>query len=204
MQAGLVKNLARVVDCVSFLMYKEHQSEGHMKLMEIPVERLLVRPHDIWANKWFVLTAGDYRSRRYNSMTVGWGAFGTMWGRPFAAIVVRPSRYTYCFAEQYESFTLCAFPEKFRAAVQLLGTKSGRECDKIAEAGLNPVAASKVAAPAFEEAELVVECRKIYYDDIEPRHFVDPTIQENYPQKDYHRMYFGEIVAARGTREYLG
>jgi hypothetical protein len=55
-----------------------------------------------------------------------------------------------------------------------------------------------VAAPGFAEAELILECRKIYWDDMAPGHFLDPSIEKNYPQKDYHRIYFGEIVAAYG------
>jgi flavin reductase (DIM6/NTAB) family NADH-FMN oxidoreductase RutF len=129
-------------------------------------------------------------------MTVGWGSLGTMWGKPFAQVVVRPSRYTREFMEAYDTFTLCAFPENHRKALQLLGSKSGRDGDKIAEAGLTPAASSAVAAPCFEEAELVIECRKIYWQDMDAANFVDADIRKNYPQKDYHRIYFGEIVAA--------
>ncbi len=37
-------------------------------------------------------------------------------------------------------------------------------------------------------------CRKLYSQDIAPDRFQDPTINDMYPQKDYHRMYVGEIV----------
>ncbi len=60
----------------------------------------------------------------------------------------------------------------------------------------------KTAAPAFAEAELVIECRKIYRDALEPKGFLDPQIESNYPQKDYHSVYFGEIVAIRGEAKY--
>lgn len=58
------------------------------------------------------------------------------------------------------------------------------------------VASARIAAPGFAEAELVLECRKIYWDDLNPTHFLDPAIEKNYPAQDYHRAYFGEIVAA--------
>ncbi len=156
---------------------------------------LIVRTHDLWHNQALLLTAGDFAAGHFNTMTVGWGSFGAIWGKPFAQVVVRPTRYTYGFMEQHPTFTLCAFPESYDDAVQLLGTKSGRDGDKIAEAGLTPVAASVVAAPAFAEAELVIECRKIYWQDLDPAHFLDPQIQSHYPKRDYHRVYFGEIVA---------
>jgi flavin reductase (DIM6/NTAB) family NADH-FMN oxidoreductase RutF len=125
-----------------------------------------------------------------------------MWGRPFAQVVVRPHRYTYGFMEQYDTFTLCTFPEKYRRAVNLLGTKSGRDGDKIAEAGLTPVSSTQIAAPGFAEAKLILECRKIYWDDLDPAHFVDPSIDDHYAQKDYHRIYFGQILAAFGVESY--
>ncbi|MBW2059532.1 MAG: flavin reductase [Deltaproteobacteria bacterium] len=168
----------------------------------IPVEKLLLKPHYLWDHQWALLTSGDFAKGEFNSMTVGWGSLGTMWGKPFAQVVVRPIRYTYRFMEQYDTFTLCTFGEDYRKALELLGTKSGRDGDKIAESGLTPIASTRVAAPGFRQAELIVECRKIYWDDMEPGHFLDPHIEENYPQKDYHRIYFGEILAISGERAY--
>jgi flavin reductase (DIM6/NTAB) family NADH-FMN oxidoreductase RutF len=168
----------------------------------IPFDEFLVKAHHLWAKQWLLLTAGDFAGGRFNTMTVGWGSVGTMWGRPFAQVVVRPIRYTYEFIERYDTFTLCAFPQRYRRALNLLGTKSGRDGDKIAEAGLTPVASTQVAAPGFAEADLILECRKIYWDDMAPSRFLDPTIEGNYPNKDYHRIYFGQILAIYGAGHY--
>ena len=46
----------------------------------------------------------------------------------------------------------------------------------------------------FEEARLVLDCRKIYIHDLDPANFIDPKIEKEYPDKDYHRMYIGEIL----------
>jgi hypothetical protein len=48
----------------------------------------------------------------------------------------------------------------------------------------------------FEEARLVIACRKVYAADIEEAKFVDRELLKNYPKKDYHRMYVGAIEAA--------
>ncbi len=168
----------------------------------IPLDELVARPLHLWDKGWFLLTAGDLEQGDFNSMTVSWGALGTLWHRPFALVVVRPSRYTYGFTERYDSFTLCAFGEAHRDALQLMGTRSGRDLDKVAATGLTPVAASAVAAPIYDEAELVLECRKLYWDDLEPSHFLDPAIAKEYPGRDYHRAYIGQIVAAAGTDAY--
>ncbi len=171
-------------------------------LIPIPAVEWTARSYAIWEHGWFLLTSGDFSAGKYNTMTVSWGSFGCMWGKPFAQVVVRPHRYTFEFIEAYPTFTLCAFPRAHRKALNLLGAKSGREGDKIAESGLTPVAASLVPAPAFAEAELVIECRKLYWQDFDPTHFLDPELIKNYPRQDYHRTYYGEIVALRGVAAY--
>jgi len=168
----------------------------------ISIDDLCVCPHHMWNKQSLILAAGDFAAGDYNAMTVGWGSFGTMWDRPIAMVVVRPQRHTYQFIEKYDTFTLCAFPPEHRRAVDLIGSKSGRDGDKIAEAGLTPVGASVVAAPVFAEAELIVECRKIFRTVYEPSQFVDPSIDRNYLKKDYHRVYFGEILAVSGLASY--
>lgn len=166
-----------------------------MKLEPISIEEFVIKPYHLWHVQNLVLTAGDFAKGHFNAMTVGWGSVGVMWSVPFVQVVVRPTRHTYGFIEQYATFTLCAFPPAYARAVQLLGTKSGRDGNKIVEAKLTPVASTQVAAPSFAEAELVLECRKMYWDDLNPAHFLDPRIETKYPHKDYHRIYFGEIVA---------
>jgi flavin reductase (DIM6/NTAB) family NADH-FMN oxidoreductase RutF len=170
-----------------------------VKRSEIPFDDFRPRAIELWGSHWMLLTVGDLARRDFNTMAVAWGSFGTMWEKPFAMVVVRPTRYTYAFLDRFDTFTLCAFAEKHREAVKLLGSKSGRDGDKIAESGLTPAAARVVASPVFEEAELAVECRKIYWQDLDPSHFLAPEIHELYEKRDYHRMFFGEVVAIAGT-----
>ena len=48
----------------------------------------------------------------------------------------------------------------------------------------------------FEESETVIVCKKIAQQDIDPEGFIDKDIDsKNYPTKDYHTMYIGEIIA---------
>jgi flavin reductase (DIM6/NTAB) family NADH-FMN oxidoreductase RutF len=81
--------------------------------------------------------------------------------------------------------------------------KSGKDVDKIKESGITPIPSLKVEAPGFDEAELIIECRKIYFDDFHPKHFLDVSIDGNYPERDYHRVYLGEIVTINGIGKYL-
>jgi len=174
-----------------------------METKPIAPDRLLLRPFQIFDENWFLLTCGDFSTGDFNTMTVSWGSFGTIWNKPFAQVVVRPTRYTYTFMERYETFTLCTFPASFQDDLSLLGTKSGRDEDKIAETSLTPVASSIVRSPSFKEAILVIECRTIFYEDMDPSTFLDESIDRHYPEKDYHRMYFGEIMSVRGDPKFL-
>lgn len=175
-----------------------------MKRIEINAEDFIVQPHKLWSRDWLLLGAGDPEKGNCNAMTVGWGSFGTMWGKPFAMIVVRPQRHTASLIDTGDAFTLSAFPEEYRAALQFCGSKSGKDiADKIAQAGLTAEACS-VAAPAFAEAELVIECRKIFESVMTEDQFIDKAnLEQWYPQKDLHRIWFGEIVRITGTEKYL-
>ncbi len=170
--------------------------------INIPPERFRIEPYGILERQWFLLTSGDFHSGHFNAMTISWGSLGKIWNKPFVQVVVRPSRYTYQFMEQYSSFTVCAFPLQYREALSLLGTQSGRTSNKIAESGLTPIPSKIVAAPAYAEAELILECHKVYWQDMDSGHFINFEINSSYPEKDYHRIYFGEIVNIEGTHPY--
>jgi len=173
-----------------------------MQRKPIDIAYLQIKPHHLFHHQWVLLTAGDFSKHDFNTMTIGWGAIGTMWSRPFALVAVRFSRYTFNFMEKYDTFTLTAFPETYHKALSLLGTKSGRDGDKIAESGLTPISASVVPAPAFDEAEIVIKCKKIYANDLNPAHFLDEGIHRHYPNRDFHRIYYGEILFAEGVDNY--
>lgn len=169
---------------------------------QIPLESLKTRPLQLFDQQWMLVTSGDYSKRHFNSMTISWGFMGTVWSTPVVQVLVRPTRYTFEFMEQYDTFTVCAFPKQYHRALQILGTQSGRDGDKLAKAGLTPIAVEGADAPAFAEAELILSCRKIYWQDIQPQQFLLPELEQNYPEKDYHRVYFGEVKFVSGDDQF--
>ena len=174
-----------------------------MQKIEINPFDLSIHPHHLFDRQSLLLAAGDFAQDDFNVMTIGWGSIGTMWNKPFVEVVVRPTRYTYKFMEEYEDFTVSAFPREHKRALSYLGTRSGRDSNKLAETDLTAIAAARVKSPAFEQAELTIECRTIYSADFDPTRFIDPTIEERYPNKDYHRVYYGEIVAILGDEKFI-
>jgi flavin reductase (DIM6/NTAB) family NADH-FMN oxidoreductase RutF len=170
-------------------------------LVEIPYLKFISKGFELWDKTWLLLTSGDFAKGDFNSMTVAWGGLGIMWNKPMVMVVVRPTRHTYKFINTYDSFSLCAFPEKYRSALNLLGSKSGRDGDKIKASGLTSFASYSIAAPIFKEADLVFECRKMYWEDLNPQHFLYPEIEKNYSKKDYHRIVLGEVLKIFGSKQ---
>ena len=144
---------------------------------------------DLISKQWGLITAGD--SEKYNTMTVSWGALGELWGRDMVTAYIRPQRYTKEFLDQNDYFTLSFYPAELKSALALCGSKSGREIDKAKETGLIPVFTE--AAPYFEQAKIVLICKKIAVGKFEPTQFIDETIMKEYPSEDFHYIYYGEI-----------
>lgn len=160
------------------------------------------QPLDLFSRQLVLLTCGDFSKEDFNCMTIGWGLFGTMWSVPAALVVVRPSRFTYEFMERFEDFTLTAFPPEFKKDLAYLGSHSGRDEDKLSKTALTPIAADLINSPTFSQAELSVECRKIYFTDYKPEQFLAPFIHEKYDGGDYHRLYYGEILQIKGASKF--
>lgn len=167
---------------------------------DIAFDEFNANPFHLFNCRWFLLASGDYSSGWFNAMTVSWGYIGVMWGVPSAIVAVRPQRYTLEFIQNCDSFTLSAFDESCRKALELCGSRSGRKLDKIAAAGLTPEAAQSVSSPVFREAELVLECRKVYHGEFLPEGFTDGRIPAKvYPDRDFHRFFAGEITRIAGV-----
>ena len=171
--------------------------------IQISIEKFTARSHSIFDLQWFLLNCGDFAKKDFNAMTISWGGLGTMWSMPVVLVAVRFSRYTFQFMERFDTFTLNAFPEKYRDLLNEFGSHSGKELDKLHSSDITAIASQQVKAPSFLEAELVIECKKIYWNDINPAHFLDDRIFGKYLNRDYHRFYIGEVVDIFGTPNYL-
>ena len=140
--------------------------------------------------KWALLTAGDMND--FNTMTISWGGLGTIWGRPTATVYVRTSRYTHEFMDRSDYFTVSFYPEEYRKTLTVLGTKSGREIDKMRSSGLTPVAAGQ--GVSFAEAERTLVCRKMYMQPLDVARMPEEIARALYAKDAPHDMYLGEVL----------
>ena len=144
--------------------------------------------------EWALLTAGTVDD--HNAMTVSWGGMGTLWNKPVVTVYVRPSRHTMKYMEENDFFTLSFFGEEYRSALMLMGTKSGRDIDKDAAAGLTAKAVEKGYAKSvgYEGAKLTILCEKLYYNDMDPDKIPEVVKFSQYKNEDWHRMYIAEVI----------
>lgn len=156
-----------------------------------------VNPITLFSEDWLALAAGT--EENYIAMTIAWGHLGAVWERdshanrlPTAVCFVRPQRYTKEFMDRESLFTLSRLPKEHRKALGILGSRSGRDGDKLADAGLTPVFAE--GTTYFAEADLVFICRKLYQAPLVESGFVDKGLVEFNYNGDFHEMYVGEIV----------
>lgn len=166
-----------------------------MQFKEIPAKDLQMNPMTLIAKEWMLVTAGSQDS--YNTMTASWGHLGSIWGHggglSTSVIFIRPQRYTKEFVDREALYTLTFFPEEYKKQLGYLGSHSGRDDDKVAAAGLTPVFGDGYTY--FEEAKLVLVCRKLYRAPIVEEGFLDKAIVDDcYPNRDFHDMYIGEII----------
>ena len=150
---------------------------------------------NIFDKQWALVTAGTLED--YNTMTISWGSLGTLWapanqGKPIATIYVKPVRHTYKYLNDNEYFTLSFFDEKYRRDLMTLGTKSGRDGDKVALTDLHAKAVAH--GVSFEEAKLTLVCRKLYQQDFQREGIPAEVVKMFYESEEPHRMYIGEVI----------
>jgi flavin reductase (DIM6/NTAB) family NADH-FMN oxidoreductase RutF len=126
-------------------------------------------------------------------MTIGWGFLGTMWRKPVFVVAVRHSRHTFKLMEESDSFTVCLPSKEMSEALEVCGTKSGRDMDKFVKFGYTSVKSKTVDAPYIKECPVHYECKIIYKDDLEPGVLPREIEDDVYPSKNMHMLYYGEI-----------
>ena len=138
-----------------------------------------------------LIAAND--GEKCNAMTAGWGGAGVIWGKPSVSCFVRPQRYTRELLDREEYFTLSFYSEEHREALNICGSDSGRDVDKVQKCGFT-VHRAACGAPYFEEADLVIVCKKKLAQPLDPATMTEEVKEKWYARKDYHIMYVGEIV----------
>ncbi len=142
-------------------------------------------------SEWTLITAGT--PEKFNTMTASWGGVGVLWNKNVVFTFIRDSRYTLEFVDSNDYYSISFFGGEHMKELAFCGKNSGRDIDKVKATGLTPVFDEN--APYFEEADLVLICRKLYRQSMNAESFIDKTDAEKwYADSDWHEVFVGEIV----------
>ncbi len=157
----------------------------------IPIDLVEFNPFTKIGKEWGVVTAGT--KTKANAMTISWGGVGVLWGKNVVFVFIRDSRYTKEFMDRNEFFSVSFFSKEYRAALNYLGSHSGRDGDKFAESGLTP--AYRHSIPYIDEGNFILLCSKLSATRITEDSFLKSNLKEKwYQDGDMHTMYIAEII----------
>lgn len=153
------------------------------------MEKASINPFTKFSKDWALVTAGT--KEKFNSMTIGWGGMGTLWRVPVLQIFIRPNRYTFKFLEENEYFTVSFYDKKYKKALGIMGSKSGKDFDKVKLSGLTPKFLEN--GITYEEAAETYVCKKIYMNQLDQSKFPE-SAEKLYKDEPAHYVIFGELV----------
>lgn len=160
-----------------------------MSYKKIDINELTLNPFKAIGKDWLLISA--IKDGTVNTMTASWGGVGVIWNKNVVTVYIRPQRYTKEFVDNSDFFTITFF-DGYKKELGILGSKSGRDGDKITEVGFDLELINN--QPTFKQGTMTMICRKLYHGQIEPDGFFDKSLDDkNYPNNDYHHIYIGEI-----------
>ena len=125
-----------------------------------------------------VLVSCVGKAGKPNVTTVAW-AMPTSNDPPLVAISVSPKRHSHTLIQESQEFVINIPTLELLQATYACGSFSGRSFDKFKKAGLTPIPARKVKAPAIRECIAHLEC----------------TVESEVTTGD-HTVFVGNVVAA--------
>lgn len=160
-----------------------------MKLSEKQIQKLMGTLHSCG----LFVTCGI---EPHNVMSTHWGAVGTLWNRKVFALPVRTSKLSHDIIDANKSFAVCVPVKDMRDEIVMCDHLSGFFANKFEELHLHPKRAKSIDAYVLAECGLILECKVLFSADMAREQVDASLLEEMYSCKDFHTVYFGEIVDA--------
>ncbi|MDR3048877.1 MAG: hypothetical protein LBV16_03440 [Elusimicrobiota bacterium] len=145
---------------------------------------------------FFLVTAG--KIEHYNSMVCSGGAIGLHFKKPAVWCIFQSARYTLELIQKEKTYTLSWFPDEYKKQLLFLGSKSGRDSEKMKEIKLTSIQ-TPCANMSFEEAKLIIECSLTQIttanaDDFYSQESKDYLKEAYKDPKEIRKYVFGQIT----------
>ena len=146
-------------------------------------------------------------NNKVNTMTISWGQLGIEWNKLIFTAYVRTGRHTHKMLADSGVFTInIGLHQKVGKILSFCGSNSGKSVDKVSALGLTVVKGNNIDVVGFKELPLTLEC-KVIYKQLQDEKSISKSMKSRfYPHdvpsdncgsnKDYHTMFYGEIVGA--------
>jgi flavin reductase (DIM6/NTAB) family NADH-FMN oxidoreductase RutF len=134
-----------------------------------------------------------------NTMIIGWATFGVVWRKPIMMVAVRSSRHTFGIIEAATDFSVTVPAGDMHNEIAVCGSKSGRDMDKFKTCNMATINSLRIVSPIIKTPGRHYECKIVYKSAMDPAHLDKESDAPLYPKKDYHTLYFGEILACYET-----
>ena len=171
-------------------------------MKKILINQIEEKVTDMFSNKGAVLVCGD--KENYNGLAIGWGMMGTLWSKNVVSVFIKPTRYTFSFANNYDNFSIMWFNDDInKTVINAYGTKSGRDVNKEKIMNFHPQILDDCIV--FNEARLIITCKKILQIDLKNGNIHDEKSYNRYYEKDdcVHWQYICEILGVYCNDEEL-
>ena len=172
-------------------MYKVLTDMSTLNPKEVEkIRKISVSPFTNFGYDWALVTAGT--KEKFNSMTIGWGEMGTLWGFPVIQIFIKPIRYTFDFLKENDIFTVSFYDKKYKKKLGIMGVKSGRDGNKVEMVGFTPQFLEN-GGITFEEASVTYVLKKILLQQIDKSLIPDFAVEEYYTTEEPHYIIIGKV-----------
>ena len=166
------------------------------RFKEIAPEQMRDNIFTLVGKDFMVITAGN--EGHHNSMIGSGGGLGVLFKKPTTWCILQTTRYTLELIQKEQAYTMSYFADEYRGPMLFLGSKSGRDSEKMKEVELTSVR-TPCGNMAYKEARLVIECKLTEITTPNPDDFCTQEakdyIREAYKDPAEVRKYvFGEIT----------
>lgn len=151
-----------------------------------------------------IKTSGVFVSmgkKYHNVMSTHWGTIGTFWNKDVFVLPIRKSKMSHAIVDQTGCFAISVPIKDMRQEIIACDHLSGYNINKFEKLHLHPSRAKKIPCYTVSECGLFLECKVIYSGDMDFSHLDESLQNEMYSCKDFHTMYFAEILDVYGDIE---